>query len=70
MALLDPSPLIEHVVRFGGFGVAGAVGGDVVPDIGEQVCAVAGLFEGGALLGEGLVVGGEEVAVPREVGLF
>lgn len=47
MALIDPPPLLEHVVRLCSGGVGGAVGVDVGADVGEEVCAVAGLGDGG-----------------------
>lgn len=51
MALIDPPPLLEHVVCLSGGRVGGAVGIDVGADVGEEVCAVAGLGDGGGEAG-------------------
>lgn len=72
MAAVDPAPLVQHVICFCVCGVlaAGAVGADVVTDGTEEVCAGAGVGEGGAEAGELAAVVEEDFAVAGEVGLF
>lgn len=48
VAVVDAIALVKHVLCLGGFRVAGAVLVDVVADIGQQVCPVAGGLEGRA----------------------
>lgn len=52
MTIVYPAALVEHVVCFCGFGVAGVVGIDIAADIGEEVGAVARILYLGAEAGE------------------
>ena len=73
MAIIQPRPLGQHVLRLGGGGVlaVGRVeGGDVGADVGEEVEAVAGGGDRRAEAGELAAVVGEDFAVAREVGVF
>jgi hypothetical protein len=47
VAIVDAAPLVQHVLGLGGLGVAGPVGVNVGPDVGEQVGAVARLAQVG-----------------------
>lgn len=74
MGIVDAPSFVEHVVCFGGFGVAvgvvAAVGGDVGPDVGEQVGAVAGGLDGGFEARELGAVLLQDFAVAGQVGGF
>jgi hypothetical protein len=70
MAVIDASPLVEHVFCFGCGGIAGAVGVDVGADGGEEVRAGAGVGDGGFEAVELAAVVEEDLAVAGEVVLF
>ena len=63
MTVVDPPPLIEHIVCFCVCGVAVAVGGDVGSDVGEEVGALTGVIYLGAQMREFTAVVEEDFAV-------
>jgi hypothetical protein len=70
VTVVDPAPLLQHVLGLCLGGVGGAVGVDVGADVGEEVLAVAGLRDGRSEALELAFVVEENVAVAREVVLF
>lgn len=70
MALVDAPPLLEHVIRLGSAGVRGAVSIDIGADVGEEVCTIARLADGGCETLEFATVVLEDFAVAGEVVLF
>lgn len=70
MAVVYPSPLIEHVFCLCSAGVRGPVGIDVGADVRKEVCAVAGVDDVGAEAGEFPPVVEEDFPVAGEVVLF
>ncbi len=70
MASVNARALIEHVVRFCGFGVRGSIGIDIGADVGKEVRTLAGFGNGGAKAGEGVAVLEEGFVVAGQVVLL
>ncbi len=45
MTIVYTTPFIQHVIRLRRLWVTGAVGIDIAPDVGKQVCAIARVLD-------------------------
>ena len=70
MALVDATPLLEHVVGLGRSRVGSAVGIDVGADVGEEVGSIARFADGGFEALQLATVVLEDFAMTGEVVLF
>lgn len=70
MALIDPTPFLEHVVRFSLARVRSPVGVDIGTHVGKQVSSIACLADRRCYAFQLTPVVLQDLAMPREVVLL